>query len=195
MASHHGRLVAPTTASDDVLIDRVRRGDTSAFAALWERHVASARTAARAISPRLDPDDLVSETFAAILSALRSGRGPRGPFRPYMFTAIRNTAASWGGRPRDVQLEEIEDVADPGAEDIGDAFARRTLVIDALRTLPPRWQSLLWSLEVEGMKPREVATVMGVSPNAVSALRRRARAGLRRACAGEPAAVGAPIYR
>jgi RNA polymerase sigma factor (sigma-70 family) len=181
MASHHGRLVAPTTASDDVLIDRVRRGDTSAFAALWERHVASARTAARAISPRLDPDDLVSETFAAI--------------RPYMFTAIRNTAASWGGRPRDVQLEEIEDVADPGAEDIGDAFARRTLVIDALRTLPPRWQSLLWSLEVEGMKPREVATVMGVSPNAVSALRRRARAGLRRACAGEPAAVGAPIYR
>jgi RNA polymerase sigma factor (sigma-70 family) len=171
----------PTSPEDTTLVDRARRGDSAAYGMLWERHVASARTAAHAISPRLDTDDLVSEAFVAILSAIRSGGGPRGPFRPYMYAAIRNTAASWGRKPRDVQIDTFDDFPHLTSEDPSEEISHRMHVASVLHTLPPRWRTLLWYLEVEGMKPREVAPLLGLSPNAVSALRRRARAGLRRA--------------
>ena len=44
-----------------------------------------------------------------------------------------------------------------------------------------RWRTLLWYLEVEGMKPREIAPLMGMTPNAVSvlAVARAAKRGLK----------------
>ncbi|KRB36963.1 RNA polymerase sigma factor [Microbacterium sp. Root180] len=174
-------LDEPTTLPDELLIDRTRDGDMDAYAQLWVRHEASARGAVRGISNTLDPDDIVSEAFAGILSAIRSGGGPRGTFRPYMYAAIRNIAATSGSRPRDVQLDDINDFAHPTAADPSEAIADTTLLADALQTLPPRWRTLLWYIEVEGMKPRDVAPLLGMSPNAVAALLYRARLGLRRA--------------
>ena len=68
--------------SDEELVAAARAGDDAAYAELWERHVASGRNAARAISPTVDPDDLVSEAFTSILSAIRKGGGPHEGFRP-----------------------------------------------------------------------------------------------------------------
>lgn len=174
-------LDEPTTLPDEVLVDRARDGDMDAYAQLWSRHEPSARGAVRGISHTLEPDDVVSEAFVGILSAIRSGGGPRGSFRPYMYAAIRNIAATSGSRPRDVLLGEIDDFSHPTAVDPSDAVAESTLLADALQTLPPRWRTLLWYIEVEGMKPREVAPLLGMSPNAVAALLYRARLGLRRA--------------
>ena len=49
------------------------------------------------------------------------------------------------------------------------------------RPLPERWQAVLWHTEVEGQKPAEVAVLLGMSANSVSALAYRAREGLRQA--------------
>src|SRR6476661_1329567 len=51
----------------------------------------------------------------------------------------------------------------------------------AFASLPERWQLVLWHTEVEGQKPAEVAPLLGLSPNSVSALAYRAREGLRQA--------------
>ncbi|MFP3686343.1 hypothetical protein SB847_21820, partial [Bacillus sp. SIMBA_026] len=59
------------------------------------------------------------------------------------------------------------------------AFESQT-VAKAFRSLPERWQAVLWYLDVERMKPAAVAPILGLSPNAVSALALRAREGLRR---------------
>ena len=40
---------------------------------------------------------------------------------------------------------------------------------------------VLWHTEVEGQRPAEVAPLLGMSPNSVSALAYRAREGLRQA--------------
>ena len=88
----------PLPRSDEDLVAAARAGDDAAYAVLWERHVASARSAARAVSPNVDPDDIVSEAFTSILSAIRKGGGPQEGFRPYLFAAVRNVAASWGRR-------------------------------------------------------------------------------------------------
>jgi len=47
----------------------------------------------------------------------------------------------------------------------------------AFASLPERWQAVLWHAEVEGQKPAEVAVLLGMSANSVSALAYRAREG------------------
>jgi DNA-directed RNA polymerase specialized sigma24 family protein len=49
--------------------------------------------------------------------------------------------------------------------------------------LQPRWRYILWELEIQGRKPAEIAREIDMSPNAVSALAKRARQGLRAAVA------------
>jgi RNA polymerase sigma factor (sigma-70 family) len=166
--------------TDDELVDATRAGDVEAYGVLWKRHAPTARRVARAITSAFDPDDLVAESFAAVLSAIRSGGGPRDGFRPYLFAAIRNTAATWGSRSKELATDDLDARSAP-ADDPVERYADRALMATAFRSLPERWRTLLWYLEVEGMKPREIAPLMGMSPNAVSALAYRARDGFRQA--------------
>jgi hypothetical protein len=51
----------------------------------------------------------------------------------------------------------------------------------AFKSLPERWQAVLWHVDVEKMKPAAAAESIGISPNGVSSLAIRAREGLHRA--------------
>lgn len=167
--------------SDEELLVATRRGDMDAYAQLWVRHSAAAARAARAITGRSEPDDLVSEAYASVLSAIRSGGGPQDAFRPYLFATIRNRATSWARKPQEMAVEDLDYTMHPSVSDPGAVVAERAALATVFRTLPERSRTLLWYLEVEGMKPREVAPLMAMSPNAVSALAYRARENLRRA--------------
>jgi hypothetical protein len=59
--------------------------------------------------------------------------------------------------------------------------AEHNLITRAFSSLPERWRVVLWRVEVEGERPATVAPHFGLSPNAMSALARRAREGLRAA--------------
>ncbi|WP_311244835.1 sigma-70 family RNA polymerase sigma factor [Microbacterium sp. WCS2018Hpa-23] len=171
-----------TEPSDDQIIAAVRGGDIGDFALLWRRHVDSARRAARAISPSADPDDLVSEAFASILRVTKAGGGPSDAFRPYLLATLRNTAARWSRGSGMLSIEVISE--QDLASDAGDPIERiseRSSVAEVFGKLSARHRTLLWYLEVEGMKPRELAPLMGLTPNAVSALALRARDSFRRA--------------
>lgn len=183
MTSPHRAVVDGTTSerSDEDLVDAARGGDDTAYAVLWERHVASAHNAARAVSPNVDHDDLVSEAFTSILSAIRRGGGPQDGFRPYLFATIRNVAASWGRRTSELPLDDLDGRAADSSAEFAELVADRSVLAQAFRQLPARWRTLLWYIEVEGMKPREVAPLLGMSANAVSALAYRAREGFKQA--------------
>ena len=170
-----------TDLSDSALIERTRRGDRAAYGELWQRHAASARTVARSYSS-LDPDDLVAESFTKIYDAILAGGGPTGAFRPYLFTTLRNTAASWGRGRRETNLETLESFEDPDTSESATLEALdRSTTAQAFRSLPTRWQEVLWYSEVEGMHPQQVAPLVGMSANATAALAYRAREGLRQA--------------
>jgi len=66
--------------------------------------------------------------------------------------------------------------ADPAVADL-----ERTMVARAFASLPQRWQAVLWHTEIEGARPAEVATLLGLTANGVAALAYRAREGLRQA--------------
>lgn len=167
--------------SDLELVDATRAGDREAFGELWRRHARAGLTVARAHSD-LDADDLVAEAYAKIYQAIANGHGPTSGFRAYLFTTVRSVAASWGRRSRETPIDDADTIEDPAfTEAAGLEALDRSLTANAFRTLPTRWQEVLWYCEVEGMKPAEVAPLLGMSANAVAALAYRAREGLRQA--------------
>lgn len=172
---HHGVL------SDAELLTRSREGDSAAFGALWERHRRAGIVAARGIAPTLDPDDLVSGAYLKIFELVRDGRGPTGAFRPYLYRVISSLAADSyrSAELSNSHLEEVPDLTEAGPWEDGafdlNAAAR------AFESLPERWQSVLWYSEVEGMAPRQIAPLLGLSANGVSALAARAKEGLQSA--------------
>ena len=170
---------------DDELIAAVRGGDALSPTG----HCASLFTSRppagwRCSSPgRSEADDLVSEAFTKVLLLLRRGEGPDLAFRAYLLTAIRRLAHRPAPGPGSEETTDdltpydegvpFTDTAVEGFE--GEAAAR------AFHSLPERWQLVLWHVEVEGQRPAEVAPLLGVKANAVSALAYRAREGLREA--------------
>lgn len=173
--------------SDAELIEAVRHGSTDAYGELYQRHVTAAYNMARQVArSAAETDDLVSEAFAKVLDTLRAGRGPTTAFRAYLLTAVRNTA--YDRTRRDKKLHLAPDVTEVSGADVGVPFTdtavdglERTLAAQAFSRLPERWQTVLWHVEIEGQSPSEVAPLLGLTANGVSALAYRAREGLRQA--------------
>lgn len=169
---------------DDLeLVAAVRRGDTDAFARLWDRHRAAGLACSRATASSVDADDVVAEAFERIFVAIRAGGGPRTAFRAYLLTSIRNIARTWArAQRRTVPLTEVDDVA-VDVEDEGESAELLHHAAEAFRSLSKRWQEALWCSEIEGMTTAEMSARFQLNANAISALTFRARAALRRAYA------------
>lgn len=170
-------------ASDAELIVAVRAGDTQAYGALFGRHRDAATRMARQLTSESDADDLVAEGFIRVLAALQNGNGPDEFFRAYLLTSIRRLHISRiraSQRVRttddDAQLDRAIEFVDPAEMQFEQGAAAT-----AFASLPERWQLVLWHLDVEGQKPADIAPLLGMSPNGVSALAYRAREGLRQA--------------
>lgn len=178
----HDAAREPIELADADLVLRSRSGDRGAFGELWRRHYRAGVTVARNLTSSLDADDLVQEAYTRIYQSILTGRGPTGSFRAYLFTSIRNTAASWGRAQRDAAYDALEGVEDPAAQEhASEAALDRGLTHQAFRSLPTRWQEVLWYSEIEQMKPAEIAPLLGMKPTAVAQLTFRAREGLREA--------------
>lgn len=173
---------------DAELIAATRGGDSGAYGELYERHAGAAWVVARQYTTsRADADDVVADSFAAVYSALIGGSGPDVAFRAYLFTVVRRTAATrreHGARVEptdDVRTFETAGVPVAAAEEPALAGFENGLVAGAFRSLPERWQAVLWYTEVEGLAPAKVAPLLGLTANGVAALAYRAREGLRQA--------------
>ena len=174
------RVEAP---SDAELISRVRGGDTSAYGELFSRHVDAARRLGRQLVRGTDADDLVSDAFAKTLQVLQGGGGPDVAFRAYLLTSLRRLHVDRIRAAKRVQPSDDMTVYDDGVpfQDTAVANFENGAAAKAFSSLPERWQLVLWHLEVEGQKPADIAPLLGMSANSVSALAYRAREGLRQA--------------
>jgi RNA polymerase sigma factor (sigma-70 family) len=157
------------------------------MAVLYERHRGPALAFARALmSHPEDAEDVLQDAFAKTVAAIRNGYGPTTDhFASYLSTTVRsvaNTVWKKQAKERPAPVEEFDPVAveDPALEKMLDGFEHEQ-VASAMRTLPERWRTVLWHAEVMGEPPRNIAPLMGIEANAVSALLIRARKGLRAA--------------
>lgn len=183
----------PQGMSDAELIASVRTGELECYGTLYERHVSAAYNLARQLArTSMEADDLVSDAFSKVLDTLRGGKGPDSAFRAYLLTAVRHGAYDKTRRDKKLDLAEdmttVTTIGGAGAEALTVEFSdtaleglERTLAAKAFAKLPERWQAVLWHTEIEGATPAEVAPLLGLSANSVSALAYRAREGLRQA--------------
>jgi RNA polymerase sigma factor (sigma-70 family) len=182
--------------SDADLVSRVRGGDDSSYEELYRRHADAVRRYARSCCrDGHTAEDLTGEVFARTLQAIRGGSGPDAAVRAYLLTTVRRVAASWGNTAKREQLVDDfavfavsaggssanEDTLDLGADVRAMHEAEQSLAIQAFRTLPERWQAVLWHTAVEEESPSEVAPLLGLTANATAVLAHRAREGLRQA--------------
>ncbi|PLS75234.1 MAG: RNA polymerase subunit sigma-70, partial [Actinobacteria bacterium] len=171
--------------TDAELAVRAAGGDIPAFEELYRRHVDAAWRVAQAVTGNPhDAADAVSDAFTRVFQALPTRLHGGENFRPYLLASVRNAAIDVLRRLGRTTPSDNEDVLDAPAvgrepSDLLLADVDSDMVAAAFRTLPERWRTVLWLTEVENMPPREVAVLLGVSPNGVAQLAVRARAGLR----------------
>ncbi|CRK60799.1 putative membrane protein [Alloactinosynnema sp. L-07] len=170
-------------AEDLALLLKLRNGEDAAFGELFSRHSDAVRRLALGLAAdRAEADDLTAEAFFRVLQAIRRGAGPVDNVRGYLLIVARRVAWEWNGRRRDVPVSDEELNHRVGADpDRSGQSTERNLITRAFTSLPERWRSVLWEVEVEGARPAVVAGNFGLSPNATAALARRARQGLRAA--------------
>ncbi|MEU4167991.1 sigma-70 family RNA polymerase sigma factor [Streptomyces sp. NPDC026665] len=183
---------------DAGLIERMRAGDDTAYEELYRRHAEAVRRYARTCCRDAHTaDDLTAEVFARMLQAVRGGSGPEHAVRAYLLTTVRRVAANWTKTARREQLVDdfavfaaqaarASDVFDDDTLELGADVramheAEQSMAMRAFRSLPERWQAVLWHTEVEDESPSEVATLFGLDANGTRVLASRAREGLRQA--------------
>lgn len=184
----------------------MRSGDDSAYEELYRRHAeAVCRYARTCCRDAHTADDLTAEVFARMLQAVRGGSGPEHAVRAYLLTSVRRVAATWTSSAKREQL--VDDFAvfaaqasrgaavsdttaamgsfgaglDLGADARAMHEAEQSMAMRAFRSLPERWQAVLWHTEVEDESPSEVATLFGLDANGTRVLASRAREGLKQA--------------
>ncbi|MFC7987060.1 sigma-70 family RNA polymerase sigma factor [Streptomyces sp. NPDC057336] len=184
--------------SDAELIGRMRSGDDTAYEELYRRHADAVRRYARTCCRDAHTaDDLTAEVFARMLQAVRGGSGPEHAVRAYLLTAVRRVAAGWtrsAGREQLVDDFAVfaaqaahsakvldDDTLELGADVRAMHEAEQSMAMRAFRSLPERWQAVLWHTEVEDESPSEVAVLFGLDANGTRVLASRAREGLKQA--------------
>ncbi|MFS8203396.1 sigma-70 family RNA polymerase sigma factor (plasmid) [Streptomyces sp. CWNU-52B] len=192
--------------SDAELIEWMRSGDDTAYEQLFRRHADAVRRYARTCCRDAHTaDDLTAEVFARTLQAVRGGSGPEHSVRAYLLTTVRRVAAGWTRSARREHLvddfavfaaqatrgsELSDDTVPLGAYEAGHELgadvramheAEQSMAMQAFRSLPERWQAVLWHTEVEDESPSEVATLFGLDANGTRVLASRAREGLKQA--------------
>lgn len=166
--------------TDEELCALVRNGSHDAFGELWQRHFPEALGYAKKLNHSL-AEDAVADVMSTVFADLLSGKGPKSSFRSYVLLSIRNRI--YRGSRRDTEDPLPEDHLLPSSEELSDIehHENTRTVRAALRDLPERWREALVLSEIEGHSLAEIGHKLDIAPNAVSALLRRARAGLRRA--------------
>ncbi|MET7632291.1 sigma-70 family RNA polymerase sigma factor [Streptomyces sp. NPDC005245] len=197
-AGGSGSGTAALGPSDAQLILQMRDGDDLAYEELFRRHSGSVRRYARSCCRDAHTaDDLTAEVFARTLQAVRGGKGPEEAVRAYLMTAVRHIAAAWTKTSKREQLvddfavfaaqaagfSEVSDAdtLDLGADVLAMHEAEQSMAMKAFRSLPERWQAVLWHTTVEEESPSEIAPLFGLTANATAVLASRAREGLKQA--------------
>ncbi len=199
------KSLAPKDEFPEALLRRARSGDQAALGQLLELYRNYLRLQARALigsalRRRLDPSDVVQETF---LEAARDfgnfAGGTEGELvawlRQMLVRNLADQARRHQAQRRDVRrVESLEAMLERSSQQVQDALAtglsspsaqarrreQAVVLADALATLPPDYREVIVLRHLERLKFDEIAARMGRSPGAARMLWTRALERLQR---------------
>ena len=137
--------------------------------------------------PVHDGEEIIQEVFLALFRHLQSGKS-RKNLRGWIFRVVHNLALkrryanqrSLDGMALDAAIAERQPDPSPNPEEQLSSAQRRERLLAVVRVLPEADQGCL-RLRAEGLRYREIATVLGMSLGAVSMSLTRSLARLIRA--------------
>lgn len=156
---------------DGVLTDRASRGDSDAFAALYERHIQDLYDFAARLLRSQGAEDAVQDAFTKAWERLQHGEVVKN-FRAWMFTITRNvaldmirqrkrTALPLGSDDNDSIWESIPTDPSVGPEEMAVKREIANLVWSSARTLSPSDYALLDLHVRRGLTVDEIADHLG----------------------------------
>lgn len=145
----------------------------------WNEHWCAARGYASTLVGERDGEDVAALAALRVLNRTRSKAAPIENMRAYLLTAVRRVAADHLARQRELPVPDVAHLDAASAE--GTSTEGEAAIAEALDSLPPAWRQVLLLTEVHQMRHREIAHLIGATPNGVAALKYRAMEALRKA--------------
>src|SRR5438270_189980 len=165
-------------ASDERLARLAGKGNTRAFAVLYERyHQPLYRLCLSIVRTPEDAHDALQSTFERALAALGGARTVS--VRPWLFRIAHNESISVLRRRRPEGLVEEDELVSPRTvEAAAEERARLSLLVEDIDSLPERQRSALLMRELSGLSVAEIAVARSMSTGAVKQALFEARSSL-----------------
>ena len=168
---------------DIKLMDRVRKGDDSAFEELVSRHYRSVYNLVyRFLLDMADAEDVTQEVFLRVFRASKTYTA-KAKFSTWLYTITKNLCFNELRKKRSVKifsideevLPEIPSAADDPAFEV-EKKEIRSRVLEAVKALPENLRIAVLLLKYHGLSYEEVAEILGCTVNAVKLRIHRAKA-------------------
>ena len=168
---------------DERLLERVCRGDADAVSRLFARYQAPVYRYAVHMCGRDAGDDIVQETFLAVMRQPGRYDPSRGPVIGYLLGIARHLAlrrlTSPGAAAFSEELGEEDQIPDPAQQTVLD-YLTRTETIEAVRTavrsLPPPYREVIILCELQELDYSAAAGIIQCPIGTVRSRLHRARA-------------------
>ncbi len=173
-----GSRIRLRLVGDDRLLACIRQGETAAFEALYDRHVAELLSfCLYMLGSRQDAEDALQASFVSAYRALLADNRPV-TLRPWLFTIARNECLSVlrKRRPTAELNGEVALTGDPVKRlELREEIQR---MLADMRMLPEHERAALVLAEVHGLSQRDIGAVLGVRTEQVKAYIYQARSNL-----------------
>jgi RNA polymerase sigma-70 factor, ECF subfamily len=161
-----------------VLLERARQGDEHSFAELYGRHQRPIYRYAARMCGRDAADDIVQDTFLAVLRQGGNFDATRGTFGGYLFGIARHLVLKHLGPRYQVPLDDDIDAPaalQPDALDALTTRERAAAVRSAVESLPPAYRDVVALCDLEELDYQTAALVLGCPIGTVRSRLHRAR--------------------
>ena len=169
-------IVLPDIATEDRLLAAARRNDQDAMMHIYDTYFPPIYSFIRLRVADTDTaEDLASDVFVRLVSAMRSRNAPHHSLRGWLFRVARNLINDHYGRSRKITEEVLEEwVPSPNDPDPEVQFFRALdieRVRRALRMLADDQQEVLLLRFSQMLSLQETADIMGRNVGAIKSLR------------------------
>jgi RNA polymerase sigma-70 factor (ECF subfamily) len=146
------------------------------FKAIYEREADNIfRFCVIRVSDREQAMDITQETFTRLWQSLKEGKKMTNE-RAFLFTVAHRLIIDWYRKKKSLRLEmftdpdtgEEYDVAEEGAAERIVEGSEGKMLIAALEKLSPSYRQVIYLRFIEGLQPKEIGEVLGISANAAS---------------------------
>jgi RNA polymerase sigma-70 factor (ECF subfamily) len=185
-------IVLPDLSTEDRLLAQAKRGDQLAIMRIYDAFFTPVYQYIRLrVGDAMTAEDLTSEVFVKLITALRGPSAPRDTLRGWLFRVARNAVIDYAGKipamPEATLEEWVRDSTDEQPEVAFLRAANEQRARNAVRMLAADQQEVLVLRFGQQLSLQETADVMGKSLSAVKSLQWRAVETLRGILTGDSA--------